>query len=182
MSKEYKGSDIGISPGQFGWGEMWFADGYKAQISGGIANTKKDGKEYVKFYLRPLPHLAKRYEIDLKEDLDKNLHIYKMYPRGTVRRLNQWDPARPVYFCMLNWDAEEVDSTEWLDGKSQQEIIEKLREEIEALKVDLEKKKEELIMANTDTQAYIKKNIDNLIGPMLPHLKKFMLPPGYEEK
>ena len=174
MVKKYRGEETLLEPPSEGWGILWFADGYKAQVSG-ATDFVKEGKEYTQFYLMPFDALAKRYKIDMKKDLDRNLHCIKIYPRNMVFNLNKFDPSRRVFFSMLNWDGKPTDSTKWFEGVKQNKEIVKLRETLRTAQAENEKLKEENLFLKTNVQKYIKENIQGIILPMMPAIRSLLI-------
>lgn len=175
MAKLYRGGNTVLEPPPEGWGILWFADGYKAQVAGAkIVN--KEGKELIRFYLTPFQATIKRFNIDIKLDLDRNGYMYKWYPKEYVYPLNNYDPTRRIFFCMLNWDGKQTESTKWFKGEEQAEEIRKLREQIRGLKAYNEALKEENFILKTNTQKFIKDNIEGIIKPIMPAVRNLITP------
>jgi hypothetical protein len=175
MVKKYKGAESLIEPPPEGWGMIWFADGYQAQV-GGAKVVLKEGKEYVRFYLMPYQATAKRFNIDLKKGLDRNGYCYKWYPKEMVYSLNTYDPARRVFFCMLNWDGKDTESTKWFKGEEQANRIEKMKNTMRGIKAHNERLREENFVLRTNVEKYIKDNLSGIIKPMLPALRSLITP------
>ena len=172
--KKYRGSENIISPPETGWAELWFADGYKAE-RGGATIVKKEGGEWVKFYLRPFEHTAKRYEIDLKEDLDENGYCYKWYPKVSVYSLNTYDPARRIFFSLLNWEGKPTEATKWFKGEIQGQEIIKLGERLRAKKAECETLKEENMIMKTNVMKYLSDNVFEIMKKMMPSVRSLMM-------
>ena len=103
MVKDYRGGKTTLEAPPEGWGIIWFADGYKAQV-GGAKVVTKEGEELLRLYLMPFQATIKRFGIDIKKDLDVNGYVYKWYPKVMVKSLNTYDPVRRIFFSLLNWD------------------------------------------------------------------------------
>lgn len=175
MVKQYKGDTVQLEAPAEGWGILWFADGYKAQVSGAKI-VVKEGLELIQFYLMPFESTIKRFGIDVKRDLDRNGYVFKWYPKEMVKSLNTYDPSRRIFFCLLNWSGKETDSTKWFGGVEQGDEIRKLRKEIRGLKAHNEKLREENMILKTNVQKYIKDNIEGLVKPMMPALRSLIGP------
>ncbi len=173
--KVYKGGNVLLEPGSEGWAILWFCDGYQAQVSGAKI-VVKDGQELIKFYLMPFQATIKRFGIDIKKDLDASGHIYKWYPKEMVKSLNTYDPSRRIFFCLLNWDGKESDSTKFFKGTEQADEIRKCRKEIRGLKAYNETLREENMIMKTNVQKYIKDNIEGVIKPLVPAFKSLISP------
>lgn len=180
MPKIYRGGEVSLEPPPEGWGILWFADGYKAQV-GGAKVVVKEGKEFIRFYLMPFESTIKRFGINVKKDLDRNGYVYKWYPKELVYSLNMYDPSRRVFFSMLNWDGKSTDATKWFKGVEQAEEIQKLRGQIRGLKAYNETLKEENFIMKTNVQKYIKDNIEGVIKPLVPAFRSLITPPGEKE-
>jgi hypothetical protein len=180
MVKVYKENKIVLEAPPEGWGILWFADGYKAQV-GGAKVVVKEGKEFVRFYLMPFEATAKRFGIDRENDLDRNGYCYKWYPKEMVHSLNTYDPSRRIFFCLFNWDGKETESTKWFQGTQQADEINKLRKELQGQKACNEKLREENFIMKTNVQKYIKDNIEGVMKPMLPALRGLIAPPEGRE-
>ena len=173
MVKVYRGGEVRLEPPQTGWGVVWFADGHKAQ--GGHAEVvTREGKSLIRFYLYPYPSIVKKFNID-KKDLDKGGYCYKWYPKEFVRLLNTYDPSRPVYFCILNWNGEKTDATEWFLGGEQSGELIRLREKIRELQAHNSKLKIENIMLKTNVQKYLKENAE-IFKYFMPTFKSMFSP------
>lgn len=180
--KKYKGDNVMIEPPEAGWGVLIFSDGLKAQISASAKLVVKEGKELVDFYLMPFEATIKKFRIDIHKDLDTSGYTHKMYPKEMVRNLNSYDPARRVFFCMLNWEGKNTEATSWFLGTEQNEKIDRLKEAVRAVKAHNEKLKEENFMMKTNVQKHIKENIEGIFKPMMPSLRSlFMAEQGQEQ-
>ena len=175
MAKEYREGKTTLEAPPEGWGIIWFADGYKAQV-GGAKLVVKEGEELIRLYLMPFQATIKRFGIDVKKDLDVNGYIHKWYPKVMVKPLNTYDPARRIFFSLLNWDGKATDSTKWFLGTEQGDEIRKLRKDIRGLKAHNEKLREENMNMKTNVQKYIKDNIEGVIKPLIPAFKSLMTP------
>jgi len=175
MAKIYKGGEVLLEPPREGFGLLWFSDGYQAQVSGAKI-VVKEGNEYIQFYLMPFQATIKRFGIDIKADLDRSGHVYKWYPKEMVKSLNTYDPSRRIFFCLLNWDGKETDSTKFFKGLEQADEIRRLRRDIRALKAYNETLREENMIMKTNVQKYIKDNIEGVIKPLVPAFKSLISP------
>ena len=153
--KIYKGSDVSIEPPPEGWSIVIFGDGYKAQCAGAKI-ISSDGKEFVQFYLMPFEGTIKRFGIDIKKDLDRNGYCLKNYPKEMVHPLNSFDPSRKSFFCILNWDGQETEATNWFLGKEQADEIIRLKNKIRQISAYNERLREENLLLKTNVQKYIK--------------------------
>ena len=172
MVKVYKSGKIVLESPPEGWAILWFVDGYKAQVAGARIIVK-DAKELVEFYLSPYEATAKRFKIDTKNDLDKSGYCYKYYPKDMVLPLNTYDPARRIFFCLLNWDGKETEKTKWFKGIPQINEIKKLREEIRGLKGYNAKLLEDNLLIKTNIQKYIKENV-GIIKEFMPAIRSLI--------
>lgn len=178
MGKVFKGGGILMEPPSTGWGILWFVDGYQAQV-GGAKVVFKDGKEMLRFYLMPYENLAKRFNIDLKKDLDASGYMFKYYPKEMVICLNTYDPSRrAVFFSMLNWDGKISEATDFFIGKEQAEQIIKLRRQMRDLRAENERVKRDNFLARTNVQQYIKENMAESLTLFMPAIKSLITAEG----
>jgi len=159
-----------IPPPQEGWSQMWFIDGYTADIVGGTTEIKK-GKEYSKLILRPTDDLKKRYNIR-PEKLINGLYIEMEYPKDMIHNLNEDDPARKVRLCMLNFNGKKTHATEWLEGYWQNKKLERLRDKMEELRIHNAALREENILLKRSIPKYIKTHFSEIMDDIMPLIEK----------
>ncbi len=181
MVKIYRGGEEQVEVPETGWGYLWFPDGYAAQVSGATI-LKIEGVEYVKFYLFPFPQTRKRFGIDVKKDLDKNMHCYRIFPKEFVYPLNLYDPARRVFFSLVNWDGKETEATNWFNGKLQSEELIRWKRRVRELQAQIEALKEENFILRTNAKRFYAENFNTMIKPMMPAIRSLLIGEREEEK
>lgn len=143
---------------QVSWPIIVFGDGLMGRVVSRTYDKDIDGKEITTLKIIPTPELIKKHNISYEEVDSNNGSITKSYPSLMLEILSH-DPGWPVWFCYLDINARECESTQTFMGKIMIDRMNSLKEIIAQYKAENAFLKEQNEKLTTNVNRYIKENI-----------------------
>lgn len=122
----------------------------------------------------PYEATIKKFNLDVKRDLNKSFYVWKPYPIETIKLLNVNDPSRKIYFCLLDFNGKETENTNWFKGMAQADEIINLKRENRELRGYNEKLRADNFLMKTNVQKYIKDNMADSLQMFMPAIRSLV--------